>query len=144
MSSSIRPFQISISDAVLDDLKRRLRDTRWPEAEPVADWSQGTRLGWIQDVCRYWSEDYDWRKREAQLNRFPQFLTEIDGLDIHFIHARSPHPGALPLIITHGWPGSVVEFYKVIEPLIDPLAHGGEAADAFHIICPSLPGFGFS
>ncbi|HEX2887641.1 epoxide hydrolase family protein [Vineibacter terrae] len=144
MTSAIRPFRIAVDDGVLDDLRARLRRTRWPEAELVGDWSQGAPLAWIQDVCRYWAEDYDWRRREALLNRFAQFTTTIDGLDIHFVHVRSPHPEAMPLIITHGWPGSIVEFHKVIEPLADPTAHGGSAADAFHVICPSLPGFGFS
>src|SRR4051794_30763437 len=144
MTAAVNPYRISVADAVLDDLKSRLRNTRWPEAEPVDDWSQGAPLQWIKEVCRYWAEDYDWRRREALLNRFAQFTTEIDGLDIHFQHVRSPHPDALPLIITHGWPGSVVEFHKVIEPLTNPTAHGGNAADAFHVICPSLPGFGFS
>ncbi len=144
MSSEAKPFRIAVGDDVLDDLKSRLRRTRWPEAEPVDDWSQGVPLKWIEEVCRYWANDYDWRRREALLNRFAQFTTEIDGLKIHFLHVRSPHPGAMPLIITHGWPGSVVEFHKVIEPLVDPAAHGGDPADAFHVICPSLPGFGFS
>jgi pimeloyl-ACP methyl ester carboxylesterase len=144
MSSDIKPFRIAVGDDVLDDLKDRLRRTRWPEAELVDDWSQGAPLDWIQDVCRYWAGQYDWRQREAGLNRFAQFTTEIDGLDIHFVHMRSPHPDALPLVITHGWPGSIVEFHKVIEPLVDPAAHGGDPADAFHVICPSLPGFGFS
>ena len=144
MSSDIKPFRIAVGDDVIDDLKDRLRRTRWPEAELVDDWSQGAPLAWIQDVCRYWAGQYDWRQREAALNRFAQFKTEIDGLDIHFVHMRSPRADALPLIITHGWPGSIVEFHKVIEPLVDPAAHGGDAADAFHVICPSLPGFGFS
>ena len=142
--SAVSPFRIAVADAVVNDLKSRLRNTRWPEAEPVDDWSQGAPLKWIKDVCGYWAEQYDWRKREAALNRFAQFTTDIEGLGIHFIHARSPHPQAMPLIITHGWPGSVVEFHKVIEPLVDPVAHGGNAADAFHVVCPSLPGFGFS
>jgi pimeloyl-ACP methyl ester carboxylesterase len=144
MSSELKPFRIAVGDDVLDDLKSRLRRTRWPEAAPVDDWSQGVPLKWIEEVCRYWAEDYDWRRREALLNRFAQFTTAIDELDIHFLHVRSPHPGAMPLIITHGWPGSVVEFHKVIEPLVDPAAHGGDPADAFHVVCPSLPGFGFS
>jgi hypothetical protein len=144
MSSEAKPFRIAIGDDVLDDLKSRLRRTRWPEAELVDDWSQGVPLKWIEEVCRYWANDYDWRRREALLNRFPQFTTAIDGLKIHFLHVRSPHLGAMPLIITHGWPGSVVEFHKVIEPLVDPAAHGGDPADAFHVVCPSLPGFGFS
>jgi len=140
----IKPFRISVGNDVLTDLKSRLQRTRWPEAELVDDWSQGTPLTWIKEVCQYWAEDYDWRSREALLNRFAQFTTEIDGLDIHFLHVRSPHPEAMPLIITHGWPGSVVEFHKVIEPLTNPTAHGGDRADAFHVVCPSLPGFGFS
>ncbi len=144
MSTAIRPFAIAVPDAVLDDLKARLRNTRWPEAELVDDWSQGAPLTWIQDVCRYWAETYDWRARETALNRFAQFTTGIDGLDIHFLHVRSPHDNALPLVITHGWPGSFVEFHKVIEPLTNPTAHGGNAADAFHVVCPSLPGFAFS
>src|ERR1700759_3670036 len=144
MTRMIKPFQIAIGDDVLDALKSRLRNTCWPEAELVDDWSQGTPLKWVQEICRYRAQDYDWRRREALLNRFAQFTTEIDGLDIHFAHARSPHPNAMPLIITHGWAGSIVEFHKVIEPLTNPTAHGGTAADAFHVVCPSLPGFGFS
>jgi pimeloyl-ACP methyl ester carboxylesterase len=144
MSHDIRPFRIDIPEADLEDLRRRLGQTRWPDAEPVDDWSQGVPLSYIRDLCEYWLTSYDWRASEASLNCFPQFRTEIDGLDIHFIHARSPHPGALPLVITHGWPGSVVEFRKVIEPLTDPVAEGGDPADAFHVVCPSLPGYGFS
>jgi len=144
MTTAIEPYRISIGDDVLDDLRSRLRNTRWPEAELVGDWSQGMPLKWIQEICRYWAEEYDWRRREAQLNRFAQFTTDIDGLSIHFLHVRSPHPQAMPLIITHGWPGSIVEFHKVIEPLTNPTAFGGDAADAFHLVCPSLPGFGFS
>jgi epoxide hydrolase len=144
MSADIKPFRISVSDDVLADLKSRLRNTRWPEAEVVDGWSQGAPLKWIKDICLYWAEQYDWRKREALLNRFAQFTTEIDGLDFHFVHVRSPHPNAMPLVMTHGWPGSVVEFHKVIEPLTNPTAHGGDAADAFHLVCPTLPGYGFS
>jgi epoxide hydrolase len=144
MTTAIEPYRISVGDDVLADLKSRLRNTRWPEAELVDDWSQGAPLKWIKAICRYWAEDYDWRHREALLNRFAQFVTELDGLAIHFLHVRSPHPDAMPLIITHGWPGSIVEFQKVIEPLTNPTAFGGEAADAFHLVCPSLPGFGFS
>jgi hypothetical protein len=144
MSTAIQPFRISVGDDVLDDLKSRLRNTRWPEAELVDDWSQGAPLKWINEICRYWADGYDWRSREARLNRFAQFTTGIDGLGIHFLHVRSPHANAMPLIITHGWPGSIVEFHKVIEPLADPAAYGGDAADAFHVVCPSLPGFGFS
>jgi pimeloyl-ACP methyl ester carboxylesterase len=142
--AAIRPFRIDVPDQVLDDLRGRLEQTRWPEQELVDDWSQGAPLSWIQDMCHYWQSGYDWRARESRLNRFDQFITEIDGLDIHFIHQRSPHPEARPLVITHGWPGSFVEFHKVIEPLADPTEHGGEATDAFHVICPTLPGFGFS
>ena len=138
------PFRIAVEDDILHDLKSRLRNTRWPEAELVEDWSQGVPLRWIRDICRYWAENYDWRSREARLNRFAQFKAEIDGLGVHFVHVRSPHANAMPLIITHGWPGSIVEFMEVIEPLTDPTAHGGDANDAFHLVCPSLPGFAFS
>jgi len=144
VSDDIQPFRIQATDDELDDLKRRLRATRWPDEEPVDDWSQGIPLAYLQEVCSYWSEKYDWRARETRLNEFPQFKTPIDGLGIHFVHARSKEPDALPLIITHGWPGSIVEFQKVIAPLVDPVAHGGDASDAFHVICPSLPGYGFS
>jgi epoxide hydrolase len=144
MSTEIVPFRIDVPQADLDDLRQRLRQTRWPEREPVADWSQGIPLAYVRDLCEYWSERYDWRRAEANLNRFPQFRTELDGLDIHFLHVRSPHEDAQPLIMTHGWPGSIVEFHKVIEPLTDPVGHGGDAADAFHLVCPSLPGYGFS
>ena len=144
MNTDIRPFRIAVADDVLEDLQARLRNTRWPEAEPVGDWSQGAPLAWVQDICRYWAHGYDWRAREAALNRFAQFTSLLDGLDVHFLHVRSPHADAMPLLITHGWPGSVVEFHKVIEPLTDPTRFGGDAADAFHVVCPSLPGFGFS
>ena len=144
MSSQIVPFKISASDEQLDDLKRRLRATRWPERECVDDWSQGLPLAYAKEVCAYWLDKYDWRAREAQLNRFAQFKTEIDGLGIHFLHVRSPHADALPLVITHGWPGSFVEFHKVIEPLANPTAYGGDAKDAFHVVCPTLPGYGYS
>ncbi len=144
MTAAVKPFRIAVSDDTLSDLKSRLARTRWPEAELVDDWSQGTPLKWIQEICTYWANGYDWRAREAKLNRFEQFTTEIDGLDIHFLHVRSKEPSALPLIITHGWPGSIVEFQKVIAPLVDPATHGGNPADAFHVVCPSLPGFGFS
>ena len=143
-NDAIRPFEISIGEDVLKDLKQRLANTRWPEKETVDDWSQGISLAYTQEVCDYWLNSYDWPAREALLNKYPQFMTELNGLDIHFIHARSPHPDARPLLLTHGWPGSIVEFQKVIGPLIDPLAHGGDAADAFHVVCPSLPGYGFS
>lgn len=144
MPDEILPFRIHVPEAELADLRERLQRTRWPEPETVDDWSQGIPLAYVQDVCRYWTADYDWRAREAQLNRFPQFRTDLDGLGIHFLHVRSPEPDALPLVITHGWPGSIVEFHKVIGPLTDPVAHGGDAADAFHVVCPSLPGYGFS
>ena len=144
MSDAIQPFRIAATDAQLEDLRRRLRATRFPEREPVADWSQGIPLAYVQDVCAYWAEKYDWRAREARLNRFAQFKTEIEGVGVHFIHVRSPHANALPLVITHGWPGSLVEFHKVIEPLANPTAFGGEARDAFHVVCPALPGYGFS
>jgi epoxide hydrolase len=134
MTRPIRPFRINISDDVLADLKARLQRTRWPDAEPVSDWSQGVPLKWIREICDYWANTYDWRAREARLNRFDQFTAEIDGLDIHFVHLRSKDPSALPLIITHGWPGSIVEFQKVIGPLVDPAAHGGDSADAFHVV----------
>jgi pimeloyl-ACP methyl ester carboxylesterase len=144
VSDDIQPFRIQASDDALDDLQRRLRATRWPEAELVDDWSQGIPLAYLQEVCGYWSEKYDWRDREARLNQAPQFKAMIDGLGIHFLQVRSPEASALPLLMTHGWPGSVVEFQKVIGPLSDPVAHGGNARDAFHVICPSLPGYGFS
>lgn len=138
------PFTVSIPDEALDDLKTRLANTRWPEEETVDDWSQGVPLSYVKEVCQYWAEEYDWRERETAFNRFDQFISEVDGLDIHYIHVRSPEPDALPLLITHGWPGSVVEFHKVIDALSNPRANGGDPADAFHVICPSLPGFGFS
>ena len=142
--SQPQPFQIHATDAELDDLRRRLGATRWPEAEPVSDWSQGIPLAYLQEVCAYWGEKYDWRAREARLNAFAQFRSQVLGLGVHFIHVRSPEARALPLLITHGWPGSIVEFHKVIGPLTDPVTHGGDAADAFHLVCPSLPGYGFS
>lgn len=142
--SQIRPFSPQITDAQLEDLRRRLAATRWAEAQTVDDWSQGTPLAELRDLVDYWRDAYDWRACEARLDAFGQFVTEIDGLDIHFLHVRSPHPDALPLIMTHGWPGSVVEFMAVIGPLIDPVAHGGKAEDAFHVVAPSLPGYGFS
>jgi len=142
--SEIRKFQLEVTDAALDDLKKRLSTTRWPNKETPEDWSQGIPLGYMKELCDYWLHEYDWRAREERLNRFPQFITEIDGVDIHFIHLPSVHENARPLIITHGWPGSVVEFHKVIEPLADPTAHGGNTEDAFHVVVPSLPGYGFS
>jgi epoxide hydrolase len=140
--SELKPFRIDVPTEVLDDLQARLAHTRWPEAECVDDWSQGIPLAYTRELAAYWADGYDWRSREAALNRFDQFTTEIDGLDIHFIHQRSPHEDALPLVITHGWPGSIVEFQKVIEPLVNPAS--GRAEDAFHVVCPSLPGYGFS
>jgi pimeloyl-ACP methyl ester carboxylesterase len=144
MSDEITPFRIEVPEATLDDLRRRLEHTRWPERETVEDWSQGVPLAYMKDLCGYWAHVYDWRTTESRLNALPQFRTEIDGLQIHFVHVRSPHPDALPLVLTHGWPGSIVEFLKVIEPLVDPTAHDGDATDAFHVVCPSLPGYGFS
>jgi hypothetical protein len=144
MADDIVPFEIAVSDEELADLRDRLAGTRWPDAETVEDWSQGVPLAYVRDLCDYWATKYDWRATEARLNGFGQFRTEIDGLEIHFLHVRSPHPDALPLVITHGWPGSIVEFHKVIAPLTDPTQHGGDAADAFHVVCPSLPGYGFS
>src|SRR5450432_2876396 len=142
--NAIRPFRMSFSDTELTELRRRINATKWPERETVTDASQGVQLATIQNLARYWATDYDWRKCEAKLNALPQFMTEIDGLDIHFIHVRSKHENALPLIVTHGWPGSIIEQVKIIDPLINPTAHGGSASDAFHLVIPSLPGFGFS
>jgi pimeloyl-ACP methyl ester carboxylesterase len=144
MAEEIIPFRIDVPDADLADLRDRLRRTRWPDRETVDDWSQGAPLAWVRDLCQYWASGYDWRAREARLNSFPQFRTSVDGLDLHFLHVRSPHDGALPLILTSGWPGSVTEFSRVIGPLTDPAGHGGDPADAFHVVCPSLPGYGFS
>jgi epoxide hydrolase len=144
MSDELTPFRIEVPDAELRDLRERLRRTRWAERETVSDLSQGVPLAYLRELCGYWADGYDWRATEQRLNDLPQFRTEIDGLRIHFIHVRSPHAGALPLVLTHGWPGSVVEFLKVIGPLTDPTAHGGDAADAFDVVCPSLPGYGFS
>jgi pimeloyl-ACP methyl ester carboxylesterase len=142
--SSIRPFRVHVSDEAITDLRRRLQMTRWPDKETVADASQGAQLAKLQELVRYWGTDYDWRKAEAKLNSYPQFKTTIDGVDIHFIHVRSRHPNAMPLIITHGWPGSVFEQIKLIGPLTDPTKYGGRAEDAFDVVIPSLPGFGFS
>src|SRR5215213_7111250 len=141
---AVRPFRIDVPEEDLVDLRRRVAATRWPDREIVTDQSQGVQLAKIQELVRYWGTDYDWRKVEAQLNALPQFVTEIDGLDIHFVHVRSGHPNALPLIMTHGWPGSIIELLKVIGPLTDPTAYGGRAEDAFHLVLPSLPGYGFS
>jgi hypothetical protein len=141
---TVRPFHVDIPEEALEDLRRRIADTQWPEKETVADESQGVQLATIQELARYWVTDYDWRKCEANLNALPQFITEIDGLDIHFIHVRSEHEDALPLIVNHGWPGSIIEQLKIIGPLTDPTAHGGSAEDAFHLVIPSMPGYGFS
>jgi pimeloyl-ACP methyl ester carboxylesterase len=142
--AAIRPFRIDIPEEALVDLRRRIEMTRWPERETVADQSQGVQLEKLQELVRYWGTDYDWRKAEAKLNALPQFMTQIDGLDIQFVHVRSRHPNAMPLIMTHGWPGSVLELLKVIGPLTDPTAHGGRAEDAFHLVLPTYPGYGFS
>jgi pimeloyl-ACP methyl ester carboxylesterase len=142
---AVRPFRVPTApEAELTELKKRIAATRWPERETVPDQSQGVQLATIQKLARYWATDYDWRKCEAKLNALPQFMTEIDGLDIHFIHVRSKHDDALPLIVTHGWPGSIVEQMKIIEPLTNPTAHGGNASDAFHVVIPSIPGYGYS
>ncbi|HXY93916.1 MAG TPA: epoxide hydrolase [Acidimicrobiia bacterium] len=149
MPGEVTEFRVAIADGDIADLRERLARTRWPERETVDDWSQGIPLAYTQDLCTYWAHDYDFAAAEARFNAFPQFRTELAGggpepLAVHFVHARSPHADALPLVLTHGWPGSVVEFQKVIGPLSDPTAHGGDAADAFHVVCPSLPGYGWS
>ncbi|HWO44449.1 MAG TPA: epoxide hydrolase [Methylomirabilota bacterium] len=143
-NAAVRPFRVGFSDAELDDLRRRIKATRWPERETVTDDSQGVRLALMQALAQHWATDYDWRKCETRLNALPQFITEIDGLDIHFIHVQSRHEDALPLIVTHGWPGSIIEQLKIIDPLTNPTAHGASSADAFHLVIPSLPGHGFS
>jgi pimeloyl-ACP methyl ester carboxylesterase len=143
-ASAIRPFDVSFSAAEFADLRRRVNATRWPERETVSDATQGVQLATIQKLADYWGKDYDWSKCEAKLKALPHFVTEIDGLDIHFIHVRSKHEHALPMIVTHGWPGSVIEQLKIVGPLTDPQAHGGHASDAFHLVIPSLPGYGFS
>ncbi len=140
----MRPFRIEIPQAALDDLRRRLADTRWPSELPGVGWARGVPLDYLRELADYWRTIYDWRAAEARLNQFPQFISEIDGADVHFLHVRSPEPDALPLIMTHGWPGSIAEFQEVIGPLADPRAHGGDPADAFHLVVPSLPGYGFS
>jgi pimeloyl-ACP methyl ester carboxylesterase len=142
--TAIRPFQVNVPEAELTDLRRRINATKWPERETVADASQGVQLATIQALARYWASDYDWRKIEAKMKALPHFITEIDGLDIHFIHVRSKHDNALPLIVTHGWPGSIIEQMKIIDPLTNPTAHGGSAADAFDLVIPSMPGYGYS
>jgi pimeloyl-ACP methyl ester carboxylesterase len=141
---ALRPFRVDIPEEAIVDLRRRIAATRWPERETVTDASQGVQLATTQALARYWATDYDWRKCEAKLNALPQFITEIDGLDIHFIHIRSKHENALPLIVTHGWPGSVIELLKIVDPLTNPTAHGASASDAFHVVIPSMPGYGFS
>ncbi|MBX6388224.1 MAG: alpha/beta fold hydrolase [Frankia sp.] len=142
--ATLTPFKVSVPEEDLVDLRRRLAATRWPEKETVDDWSQGVPLAWLRDLCAYWADGYDWRRCEDRLNAHEQLITTIDGLDIHFLHVRSPHPDATPLLLTHGWPGSVIEFLDVIGPLTDPTAHGGTPQDAFHLVIPSLPGYGFS
>ena len=143
-SATIRPFTIETPEADLGDLRARIAATRWPEKETVEDQSQGPRLATMQALARYWAEEYDWRKCEARLKALPHFVTEIDGLDIHFIHVRSKHEDAVPLLVSHGWPGSVIEQLKIIDPLTNPTAHGASAEDAFHLVIPSMPGYGFS
>jgi pimeloyl-ACP methyl ester carboxylesterase len=143
-TDAIRPFRVHVPEEQLADLRRRIAATRWPDQETVSDGSQGPQLAKFQEVIRYWGTDYDWRKVEARLNALPMFLTGIDGVDIHFIHVRSKHENALPLVVTHGWPGSIIEQLKIIDPLTNPTAHGGNASDAFHLVIPSMPGYGFS
>src|SRR2546425_12779387 len=142
--TGIRPFRIHVPEEALVDLRRRVAATRWPERETVANDSQGVRLATMQELARYWMTDYDWRKCDTNLNALPQFMTEIDGLDIHFIPVRSKHENALPRIVTHGWPGSIIEQLQIIDPLTNPTAHGASEADAFHVVIPSMPGYGFS
>jgi len=142
--TEIRPFRADIPEEEVVELRRRVTATRWPDRETVTDQSQGAQLAKVQELLRYWRPDYDWRNGEAKLNALPQFMTQIDGLDIHFIHVQSAHEHALPMIMTHGWPGSVFELLKTVGPLTDPTAHGGQAEDAFHLVLPSMPGFGFS
>lgn len=144
MTHGIRPFRIAISDDDIDDLRDRLARTRWPREEPVADWSQGVKTDSLRGLVAHWAQHYDWRRLESALNAHPQYLTTVDGLDIHYVHVRSPHPHALPLILTHGWPGSITEYLPLIGPLTDPVAYGGSADDAFDVVIPSLPGFGFT
>jgi pimeloyl-ACP methyl ester carboxylesterase len=144
MALNSRPFHVDVPEAQFEDMRKRIFMTRWPEAETVTDWSQGVPLAYLREVVEYWADGYDWRRCETAINAFPQFLATIDGLDIHFVHVRSRNANAVPLILTHGWPGSILEFLKVIGPLTDPVAHGGDASDAFDIVCPSLPGYGFS
>jgi len=142
--SAIRPFHVNVPEAELTELRRRINATKWPDRETVPDATQGVQLATMQALARYWATEYDWRKVEARLNAYPQFITEIDGLDIHFIHVRSRHENALPLIVTHGWPGSIIEQLKIIDPLTNPTANGGKASDAFDVVIPSMPGYGYS
>src|SRR5579871_4531644 len=142
--NTIRPFHMHVPEAALSELRRRIDATNWPEKETVSDATQGVQLATIQALAHYWASEYDWRNIESKLNALPQFITEIDGLDIHFIHVRSKHEDALPIIVTHGWPGSIIEQMKIIDPLTNPTAHGGNASDAFHLVIPSIPGYGFS
>ena len=142
--TSVQPFSLDIPAADIADLRNRLAGARWPEAETVEDWSQGLPLAYHREFCHYWGNEYDWYQTQERLNHHDQFITDIDGLDIHFLHIRSSHENAMPLIITHGWPGSIIEFHKILEPLTEPTRHGGSAEDAFHLVCPSLPGYGFS
>src|ERR1700737_4003968 len=139
-----RPFRVNVPEADLADLRKRIAATKWPEREQVADATQGVQLATMQKLAQYWANEHDWRKCEAMINAVPNFITEIDGLDIHFIHVRSKHENALPMIVAHGWPGSIIEQMKIIDPLTNPTAHGGSATDAFHLVIPSLPGYGFS
>src|SRR5690242_17506389 len=143
-TSEVRPFSVEISQEQIDDLRRRIEATRWPTTELVPDASQGVQLAFLRELARYWAEDYDFGRIEARLNALPQYTTEVDGVDIHFIHVKSEHDGALPLIITHGWPGSVIEMLDIIGPLTDPASHGGDSEDAFDLVIPSIPGYGFS
>ncbi|USK31434.1 epoxide hydrolase 1 (plasmid) [Bacillus sp. CMF21] len=142
--NAIRPFHVNVPEEEITELKRRINATRWPEKETVADQSQGTQLATIQELARYWADEYDWRKIESRINSYPHFITEIDGLDFHFIHVRSKHENAMPILIAHGWPGSIIEQMKLIEPLTNPTAHGGSESEAFHVVIPSMPGYGFS
>ena len=144
IDDAIHPFEISITDDVLADLRDRLRETRWPDELDDIGWDQGIPLGYVQELCHTWLHDYDWREREKLFNSWPQFHTAIDGVDVHFLHLRSPHAGAVPMVMTHGWPGTFADFQKVIDRLVDPTTDGGDPADAFHLVVPSLPGYGFS
>lgn len=144
MTDDLRPFRVDVPDAVLDDLRARLANTRWPDQIPGSGWEYGTDLAYLQDLCETWRTTFDWRAQEARFNRWPHFLTDIDGQQVHFVHARSPEPDALPLLVTHGWPGSVAEFLDIVDPLRDPASHGAPGAPAFHVVCPSIPGYAWS